>query len=89
MASHSLRLLLIVRRYALPEARIIFTISLETDPTVAKLLEQVNDVVPLESSDWGLEDYVVEVKSAASGYAFDCLHFQPVSSVLKDGEEVM
>lgn len=63
--------------------------------TVAQLLEDVNDVVPLETADtsvglnnepcgqWGLEDYVVEVGG------FECLHFMEVESLLRDGDEVV
>ncbi|MCJ1280959.1 hypothetical protein MMC26_000277 [Xylographa opegraphella] len=29
--------------------------------TIAQLLDQINEIVPLEAADWGLEDYVVEV----------------------------
>lgn len=52
-------------------------------PTISKLLEQINDVVPLESTDWGLEDYVVSING------FECLHFSRVDEVLKDEDEVV
>ncbi|EED12650.1 conserved hypothetical protein [Talaromyces stipitatus ATCC 10500] len=63
--------------------------------TVAQLLEDVNEVVPLETSvgsvgenedlggQWGLEDYVVEVNG------FECLHFMNVNGLLRDGDEVV
>lgn len=85
---NSLRLRLVVRRHALPEVRIVFPLQLDNDPTVANLLEQVNDIVPLESNDWGLEDYAVEIRDP-SGNAFDCLHFQQVSAILNNDEEVL
>ena len=50
--------------------------------TISQLLEQVNEVIPLESKDWGLEDYSVEVRG------FECLHFSDVSDVLKEDDEV-
>lgn len=50
--------------------------------TVAKLLEDVNAVLPLEAEQWGLEDYVVEVGG------FECLHFSLVSQTLKDDDQV-
>ncbi|KAK3326966.1 hypothetical protein B0T19DRAFT_149644 [Cercophora scortea] len=87
MKGNDLRLRLVVRRHALPEARVVFNVPLDNDPTVARLLEQVNEIIPLESRDWGLEDYVVELHDA-EGHAFDCLHFQPVAAVLKNDEEV-
>lgn len=67
--------------------------------TVAQLLEDVNEVVPLETAisgdvdtlgesdefggQWGLEDYVVEVDG------FECLHFMHVDGLLRDGDEVV
>ena len=49
--------------------------------TIAQLLEQINEVVPLEAADWGLEDYVVEVNG------FECLHFCSLS-ILKENDHV-
>lgn len=61
--------------------------------TIAQLLEDVNEVVPLEtepsvfdpefSGQWGLEDYVVEVGGS------ECLHFMEVEGLLRDGDEVV
>ncbi|KAJ4395720.1 hypothetical protein N0V85_006448 [Neurospora sp. IMI 360204] len=87
MKDNSLRLRLVVRRHSLPEVRIIHHVPLENDPTIADLVDQINEIIPLESPEWGLEDYVVELRNK-EGYAFECLHFQQVSNVLKDEEEV-
>lgn len=87
MKDSNLRLRLVVRRHGLPEVRVVFNIPLENNPTIANLLEQVNDIIPLESNDWGLEDYAVELRDA-EGHGFDCLHFQQVSVVLKNDEEI-
>ncbi|TPX06691.1 uncharacterized protein E0L32_002187 [Thyridium curvatum] len=84
MSDSSLRLRLAVRRHGLPEVKIVFILPLEGDPTVSKLLELVNDTVPLESADWGLEDYAVELPGG-----FECLHFQPVRTVIEKDEEVV
>ncbi|OAX79676.1 hypothetical protein ACJ72_06000 [Emergomyces africanus] len=62
--------------------------------TIAQLLEDVNEVIPLETQveedggsggtgQWGLEDYVVEVMG------FECLHFMEVDGLLRDGDEVV
>ncbi|KAL5358927.1 hypothetical protein BJX96DRAFT_147501 [Aspergillus floccosus] len=61
--------------------------------TIAQLLEDVNEVIPLEtepglfdneySGQWGLEDYVVEVCGS------ECLHFMEVEGLLRDGDEVL
>ncbi len=86
--SRSMRLRLVVQRHALPEVRIVFAVQLDTGPTIANLLEQVDEVVPLESSHWGLEDYAVELRDAG-GHGFDCLHFQRVVTVLRSDEQVL
>ncbi|KAI9825030.1 MAG: hypothetical protein M1826_007108 [Phylliscum demangeonii] len=54
----------------------------EKGSTIAQLLESVNDIIPLESDHWGLEDYAVDV------LGFECLHFQEVKAVLRDGDVV-
>lgn len=86
--ANNLRLRLVVRRHALPEVRVVFTVQLDNDPTIANFLEQVNEIIPLESNNWGLEDYTVELRDS-EGHAFDCLHFQHVSAVLKNDEQVL
>jgi hypothetical protein len=88
MKGSSLRLRLAIRRHALPETKIVFNVPLDDDPTISKLLEQVNEVVPLESGEWGLEDYVVELKSTSGG-AFECLHYQTVAAVLEKDDEIL
>lgn len=87
MASH-MRLRLVVRRNGLPETNVIWPVLLETKPTIAELLEQINDIIPLESTDWGLDDYTVELKGS-DGSTFECLHFQPVQNVLKEDDQVL
>lgn len=56
--------------------------------TIAKLLASVNEVVPLESSQWGLEDYAVELLGV-DGATYECLHFQLVAQTLKDEDQLM
>ncbi|RDW61238.1 uncharacterized protein DSM5745_10736 [Aspergillus mulundensis] len=61
--------------------------------TIAQLLEDVNEVIPLEteprlfedesSGQWGLEDYAVEVGGS------ECLHFMEIEGILRDGDEVL
>ena len=84
----SLRLRLVVRRHGLPEARILFNVPLDNDPTIAQLVELVNESIPLESDDWGLDDYTVELH-AKDGHAFECLHFQSVASILEKDDEIL
>lgn len=86
-----MRLHLIIQRHGLPATNILWTVgrlgsisshSPSTSITVSQLLEQINSVVPLESGDWGLEDYILECDG------FECLHFQEVTAVLKDEDTV-
>lgn len=62
--------------------------------TIAQLLEDVNEVVPLETEpnlfgenkstgQWGLEDYVVEIADS------ECLHFMEVEGLLRDDDVVV
>jgi hypothetical protein len=84
-----MRLRLTVRRHGLPETLIIWVIDTSAAPTVYQLLEQVNETIPIESDgEWGLEDYAVEIKGI-NGVNYECLHFQSVSSVMKEDDEIM
>lgn len=81
----TMRVRLTVQRHNLPPSNIIWTIPDTASPqayTVARLLEDVNRIIPLEAEQWGLEDYVVEVGG------FECLHFSPVSQTLKEEDIV-
>ena len=86
-----MRLHVSIKRYLLPTTNIIFTTralgpspaTSSTDATIAQLLEDINDIVPLESTDWGLEDYAVEV------HGYECLHFSPIDAVLRDDDQVV
>ena len=86
-----MRLRVSIKRYTLPEVHILFaTRSLNPDPatsshqaTISQLLQDVDDVVPLQNDDWGLEDYAVEVKG------YECLHYAPYESVLRDNDELV
>ncbi|RDW81949.1 hypothetical protein BP6252_03061 [Coleophoma cylindrospora] len=84
-----MRLRLLVRRHSLPDTPIIWDIDTQNAaPTISVLLEEVNDVIPIESGDWGLEDYAVEIKGK-DGVNFECLHFQTVAKVLHEDDEVI
>lgn len=74
-----MRLRLKIRRHGLPTARVMWTVDRDNEGySIADLLQELDDVIPLESDDWGLEDYTVE----STGYG--CLHFQLVRNVLQD-----
>ncbi|KAI1420757.1 hypothetical protein F5Y12DRAFT_91916 [Xylaria sp. FL1777] len=87
MTDQDMRLRLVVRRNGLPELRLMWHVHLDTNPTISKLLEQLNDLVPLESDHWGLEDYAVELRDS-DGTSFECLHYQLVQRVLKPDDRV-
>lgn len=85
-----MRLRVTVKRHSLPDTPIIWVVDTSTSPTIAQLLEQINDAVPVEDAhgDWGFDDYAVEVRGH-NGVNYECLHYQPVMKVLKDEDEVM
>jgi hypothetical protein len=83
-----MRLRLLIRRHTLPDTAVIWAIQGGENPTVAELLEQINEVMPLESAgDWGLEDYAVEIRGF--GMNFECFHFQQVRSILHEDDEIL
>ena len=85
-----MRLRLSIQRHGLPPAQILWNAgglrpnhaASGPNSTVSNFLEQINEVLPLESEEWGLEDYVVEVEG------FECLHFCPITQILKDEDKV-
>ncbi|KAJ9668470.1 hypothetical protein H2201_001518 [Coniosporium apollinis] len=80
-----MRLRLSIQRHGLPTAEVLWAIrddQAQAISTISQLLEQVNDIIPLESEDWGLEDYVVQVNG------FECLHFSQLGQIIKDEDVV-
>lgn len=88
MSSSDIRLRLTIRRHALPEVKLIWPCEASSDLTVAGLLTQINETVTLESGQWGLEDYAVELADG-QGASFECLHFQQVHQVFKQDDQVL
>lgn len=76
-----MRLRLSISRHTLPRVDLLWSIQ-NINLTVAQLLAQINDIVPLEAEHWGLEDYVVRVGR------FECLHYSQVVDVLKEDDLV-
>lgn len=80
---------MVVKRHALPDTPIVWEIDTQyAAPIISTLLEEINDVIPIESEEWGLEDYAVEIKGK-DGVNFELLHFQPVGKVLHEDDEVL
>ncbi|KAG6005974.1 hypothetical protein E4U21_007467 [Claviceps maximensis] len=88
MSNQDIRLRLAVRRHDFPEVKFVWPCKRSADLTIAKLLVSVNEVVPLESGEWGLEDYAVELVGA-DGDSYECLHFQSVAQTLKDEDQLI
>ena len=65
----------------------MWNVKADTDFTISRLIANVNDVVPLESAEWGLEDYAVEYGDGEDG--FECLHFQVVKDILKEDDHIL
>jgi hypothetical protein len=81
-----MRLRLHIFRNDLPALKVVWnTTGLKpgADEIVSSLLSSINDIIPLESSNRGLEDCVVEVGG------FEALHFQEISAVFKEDDEVV
>jgi hypothetical protein len=79
------RIKLKVQRNRLPDVDILWPVKEHEDHqqcTVAKLIADVHQAIPLESGDWSLDQYVCEV----GGY--ECLHYAFVSDIIKDGDAV-
>lgn len=86
-----MRLRLTVRRHGLPDTPVVWVVDTSSSPslTISQLLEAVNEAIPIESdNDWGLEDYAVELKGA-NGANYECLHFQHVSTVMKEDDSTL
>ncbi|KAM0280807.1 hypothetical protein ACHAQH_003837 [Verticillium albo-atrum] len=88
MSDRELRLRLLVRRHGVPEVKLVWNVPTGPDWTIAKLIAHVDEAIPLESGEWGLEDYAVELRGT-DGEPFECLHFQQISKVLKDDDQVI
>ncbi|RMY46286.1 hypothetical protein D0865_09375 [Hortaea werneckii] len=79
-----MRLRLRILRNELPPVTTLWPISdTQQKSTITQLLEQVNNVFPLESESWGLEHYVVTVAS------FEALHYHEIGAVCRDEDEVV
>ncbi|PHH80242.1 hypothetical protein CDD82_1901 [Ophiocordyceps australis] len=89
MAPKNLRLRLTVQRHGVPEVKIVWSCNPSPDTTISNLLEQINKAVPLESGEWGLEDYVVELISHDGAPGYECLHYQQASDILKDEDQLV
>jgi hypothetical protein len=80
-----MRLRLTVQRNNLPVSNILWTVPDTASVqayTFARLLEDINRILPLEAEQWGLDDYAVELGG------FECLHFSPVLQTLREDDHL-
>ncbi|KAL3963144.1 hypothetical protein ACCO45_000148 [Purpureocillium lilacinum] len=94
MSQDPLRLRVTVQRHGIPDVKFVWPCArAAADLSVAQLLAQINEVVPLEGGEWGLEDYAVELVGPAGedglGRGYECLHFQQVQQILKDEDQIV
>ncbi|KAL1897273.1 hypothetical protein Cpir12675_002377 [Ceratocystis pirilliformis] len=86
-----MRLRLVVRRAAAPDSRLLWNVPDQVDYPVSQLTAQVHTVLPLYSEanpSSTLEDFVVELIDKNGG-SFECLHFQQITDVLKEDDQVL
>ncbi|PHH65570.1 hypothetical protein CDD81_2005 [Ophiocordyceps australis] len=89
MPPNNLRLRLTVERHGVPDVKLAWSCNQSPDLTISKFLEQVNKAVPLESGEWGLEDYVVELVNNDGSTGYECLHYQQTRDILKDEDQLL
>ncbi|KAK3713344.1 hypothetical protein LTR37_008536 [Vermiconidia calcicola] len=77
-----MRLRLRIERNGLPATQTLWPVK-EAKNTLAQLLQQINDVFPLESDTWGLEDYSVSIGD------YECLHYHEIAAVCKEDDELL
>lgn len=74
-----MRLQLEVCRHRLPSVKILW--HADDESIISGLLADLDPVIPLQSEEWGLEDYVLET---AAG--FETLHYQKIADVLREDD---
>lgn len=75
-----MRLRVQVLRHGFPAIKVLWTVPSET--TAASLLQQIDDVFPLEAEGWGFEDY------ALLNNGYEVLHWMQLDQLLKDDDAV-
>ncbi|KAF2093469.1 hypothetical protein NA57DRAFT_81397 [Rhizodiscina lignyota] len=80
-----MRIRVTVHRHGLAKVKLLFPIPEDERhdvATISQLLKKINETIPLESENWGLEDYVVLVGE------FECQHFAKIEEVLNHDDAV-
>ena len=84
----SKRVKLKIQRHRLPTVDILWPLkdaptNSRDQPTISSLLSDINTSIPLESGDWTLDQYTVELDG------FECLHYQLLHDVLQNGDTLV
>ena len=76
-----MRIRLKVQRQGIPPVQILWNVTARNN-TISEFLLQINEIIPLEHGEWGLEDYAVEVQG------YECLHYSELKQVFQQDDEV-
>lgn len=75
-----MRIKLEVLRQDLPPVKVLWSVT--PHMLASQLLEKIDEHFPLESDDWGFEDYAVQL----DGY--EILHYMPLDNLLDQDSHV-
>lgn len=75
-----MRVRLQIHRHALPETRLLW--QAKPSHTVAQFLQSLNVQYPLETAQWGLEDYVVSIAD------YEALHYHRIGDVFQPDDQI-
>jgi len=82
----NMRIRLTIQRNQLNPVEVLWTIPEDSykspSHTISRWLAEVDETFPLETDEWGLEDYVVHIQG------FECLHFKTTGDVFRTGDHV-
>jgi hypothetical protein len=80
-----MRFRLSVFRHGLPPMRVVWSTpdeQLDGVFLVSRLLSEINDIIPLDPGERGLEDYVVQLGE------YELLHFHNLADVLRENDKI-
>jgi hypothetical protein len=82
----NMRIRLTIQRNRLDSVEVLWIIPEDSykssSHTISRWLAEVDEAFPLETDEWGLEDYVVHIQG------FECLHFKTTGDVFRNGDHV-
>ncbi|KAF2430009.1 hypothetical protein EJ08DRAFT_257761 [Tothia fuscella] len=81
-----MRIHLQIQRNGLPSVSVLWPVDEDENgkkTLISRLVAKVDEAFPLETEEWALEDYILQVGGS------ECLHWQNVGDVLRDGDVVV